>query len=552
MYAYDQYDQTLVHERARQFRGQVARRISGEITENEFKPLRLQNGLYMQLHAYMLRVAIPYGLLSSKQLRTLAHIARVYDRGYGHFTTRQNLQYNWIDLKRMPDLLDELASVEMHAIQTSGNCVRNITSDPYAGVAVDEFEDPRPYAELLRQWSTFHPEFAALPRKFKIAITGAERDRAAIAVHDIGIRLVRREGDGAVGLSFLVGGGQGRTPTLGAVIRPWIEKEHLLSYTEAILRVYNRFGRRDNLFKARIKILVKSLGADEFARQVDAEWERIKDSELKLESSEIESMKAFFAPPSYDSSAGGSLDAQRLSKNRPYARWVERNVERHRVPGYAIASISLKTRDLPTGDLTADQMDAVAALADEFSFGELVVNHRQNLVFPNVRIDALEALWKRLETLGLGLSNVGTITDIVCCPGLDYCSLANARSITVASALQERFADAGRADEVGDVTLNISGCINACGHHHVGNIGILGIDKQGVEHYQLMVGGSHEDDASFGKILGPAFTQEEIPNAVDRLVSAYVALRTSPEERFLDTYRRLGDAPFKERVYARD
>ncbi|MCA9600929.1 MAG: nitrite/sulfite reductase, partial [Myxococcales bacterium] len=469
-----------------------------------------------------------------------------------HFTTRQNLQYNWIDLKRMPDLLDELASVEMHAIQTSGNCVRNITSDPYAGVAVDEFEDPRPYAELLRQWSTFHPEFAALPRKFKIAITGAERDRAAIAVHDIGIRLVRREGDGAVGLSFLVGGGQGRTPTLGAVIRPWIEKEHLLSYTEAILRVYNRFGRRDNLFKARIKILVKSLGADEFARQVDAEWERIKDSELKLESSEIESMKAFFAPPSYDSSAGGSLDAQRLSKNRPYARWVERNVERHRVPGYAIASISLKTRDLPTGDLTADQMDAVAALADEFSFGELVVNHRQNLVFPNVRIDALEALWKRLETLGLGLSNVGTITDIVCCPGLDYCSLANARSITVASALQERFADAGRADEVGDVTLNISGCINACGHHHVGNIGILGIDKQGVEHYQLMVGGSHEDDASFGKILGPAFTQEEIPNAVDRLVSAYVALRTSPEERFLDTYRRLGDAPFKERVYARD
>jgi sulfite reductase (NADPH) hemoprotein beta-component len=549
MYAYDQYDRTIVHERAKQFRGQVARRLSGEITENEFKPVRLQNGLYLQLHAYMLRVAVPYGLLSSAQLRQLAFISREFDRGYGHFTTRQNIQYNWIALERMPDLLDALAAVDMHAIQTSGNCVRNITSDPYAGVAKDEIEDPRPYAEILRQWSTFHPEFAALPRKFKIAITGAENDRAAILLHDIGIRVVRNA-EGAVGFAFYVGGGQGRTPIIAPLIAAFVEKEHLLSYTEAILRVYNRFGRRDNAFKARIKILVKALGPEEFARQVNAEWEQIKGGELHLDDAEIDSVRAHFAPPAYKSGATGTLEGAALSKNRDFARWATQNLVAHRVPGYAIVPISLKTPERPPGDATAEQMDEVAALADAFSFGRVVVTHRQNLVLPDVAIADLPALWERLRAQGLARPNIGTLTDIVCCPGLDYCNLANARSITVSKALTDRFEDLESTYDLGDLTLNISGCINACGHHHVGNIGILGIDKQGVEHYQLSVGGSHEDDAALGKILGRAFTQDEIVGAVERLVNAYVELRSSAKERFLDTYRRLGDGPFKERVYA--
>ncbi len=550
MYRYDQYDQTIVEERAVQFRGQVERRLEGSITENEFKPMRLQNGLYMQLHAYMMRVAIPYGLLSSDQLRTLAHIARKYDKGYGHFTTRQNIQYNWLDLTQVPDILDDLAKVEMHAIQTSGNCVRNITSDPYAGVAKDEIEDPRPYCEILRQWSTFHPEFANLPRKFKIAMTGATADRAAVLVHDIGIRLVKNAA-GEVGLQFFVGGGQGRTPVIAVSIQDWIEKEHLLSYTEAILRVYNQFGRRDNIYKARIKILVKALGTEEFKRLVDAEWNQIKDSGLRLDADELAHMRSFFAPPAYDAAAAShTITGASLSKDREYARWAEHNLLPHRVPGYAIVPLSLKTADLPPGDVTDAQMDAIAQIADEFSFSRIIVTHRQNLVLSDVRISDLPALWQRLRVLGLATPNVNTITDIVACPGLDYCALANARSISVAKAITDRFTDLERVYDLGEVSLNISGCINACGHHHVGNIGILGIDKQGVEHYQLMLGGSSADDTSFGKILGPAFKHDEIADAVSRLVTAYAELRSSPEERFIDTYRRLGAEPFKEKVYA--
>jgi sulfite reductase (NADPH) hemoprotein beta-component len=550
MYQYDAFDQRIVEERAAQFRGQVVRRVAGKLSEDEFRPLRLQNGLYMQLHAYMLRIAIPYGLLSSNQTRKLAHVARVYDRGYAHFTTRQNVQLNWPKLEDVPAILDELASVQMHAIQTSGNCIRNITADPYAGIARDELEDPRPYCELLRQWSTFHPEFAFLPRKFKLALTGAREDRAALAVHDVAIRLVANDAS-EVGFAYYVGGGQGRTPMLADCIRPFLPKRDLLSYTEAVLRVYNRLGRRDNKYKARIKILVKAVGAAEFARLVEEEHEHLRGGPLALRDEDIERFRGHFAPPPYEpeEDAPTALSAASLHKDRAFARWAQHNAVAHRVPGYSIVNLSLKSPDLPPGDVTSDQLEAVAELADRYSFGRLVVTHRQNLVLPDVRQRALPALFRELERLGLATPNVGKLTDIVCCPGLDYCSLANARSISVAQDLTRRFEDLAKLYDLGDLHLNISGCINACGHHHVGHIGVLGIDKQGDEFYQLMLGGSSSDDASLGKVLGPALTHDEIGPAIERAARAYLALRADVSERFLDVYRRVGPAPFKEAVY---
>ena len=550
MYQYDAFDQRIVEERAAQFRDQVLRRIDGRLTENEFKPLRLQNGLYMQLHAYMMRIAVPYGLLSSTQVRKLAHIARTYDKGYAHLTTRQNVQLNWPKLEDVPTILDELAEVQMHAIQTSGNCIRNITSDPYAGVAKDEIEDPRPYCEILRQWSTFHPEFAFLPRKFKFAVTGAETDRAAIAVHDVGIRLVRNDA-GEVGFAYYVGGGQGRTPLLAPCINPFVKKHDLVSYAEAVLRVYNRLGRRDNKFKARIKILVKQTGAAEFARLVDEEHAKIADGPLKLRDEDIAHFQRFFVPPAYEVLTNGdtTVGAALLGKDRDFARWVEHNVEEHRVPGYAIVNLSVKCHELPPGDITDAQLDQVADLAERFSFSRVVVTHRQNLVFPDVKKKDLPALHRALEQLGFATPNVGKVSDVVCCPGLDYCNLANARSINVAQDLTRRFEDLAQVHELGDLQLNISGCINACGHHHVGHIGILGIDKGGVEHYQLMLGGSSGDSASLGKVLGRALTGEEIGDAMEKAVLAYLALRQSEAESFLDAYRRLGPSPFKEAVY---
>ncbi len=550
MYQYDAEDRRLVHERAAQFRDQVNRRLAGTLSEDEFRPLRLQNGLYMQLHAYMLRIAVPYGLLSSEQLRALARVARTYDRGYAHFTTRQNVQLNWPALTDVPTILDELAEVSMHAIQTSGNCIRNVTSDPFAGVAKDEIEDPRPYCELLRQWSTFHPEFAFLPRKFKFAVTGAREDRAALAVHDVAIRLVEND-EGEVGFAYYVGGGQGRTPVLATRIRAFLPKAHLLTYSEAVLRTYNRLGRRDNKYKARIKILVKAIGADAFARLVEEEHEKIKDGPLKLTDEDIARFTRFFLPPPYEVLPEGdpTYEAARLAKDRAFAGWADHDVVAHRMPGYAIVNLSLKGQELAPGDVTAEQMDAVADLAERYSFGRVVVTHRQNLVFSDVRKRDLPALLRELTSLGLATPNVGKLTDIVCCPGLDYCNLANARSIPIAQDLSRRFADLSKLHDLGDLHLNISGCINACGHHHVGHIGILGIDKQGTEHYQLMLGGSSSDDASLGRVLGRALTEDEVGPAVERLAMAYLALRSSDDERFLDTVRRLGMQPFKEAVY---
>jgi sulfite reductase (NADPH) hemoprotein beta-component len=559
VYQYDEHDQRIVEERARQFRDQVRRRLEGELTEEEFRPLRLQNGVYLQLHAYMLRVAIPYGLLSTTQLRKLAHVARTYDRGYGHFTTRQNIQYNWPRLVDVPAILDELASVQMHAIQTSGNCIRNITSDPFAGVARDEIEDPRPYCEILRQWSTFHPEFAFLPRKFKIAVTGAPSDRAAIAIHDIGIRIVRRD-DGEVGFEYFAGGGLGRTPVIAERIRAFLPKRDLLAYTEAVLRVYNADGRRDNKYKARIKILVKELGTEEFTRRVEEEFERMKadGTAIVLDDDEIARMRAYFAPPAYDALPDGSaaLAAAKLGKDREHARWVAANVVPHRVPGYAIVQLSTKSREACPGDVTADQMDAIAALADRFGTGRVVVTHRQNLVLPDVRIGDLRELHAALRELGFATPNLDRITDVIACPGLDYCDLANARSIPIAKAIQERFDDVDRMHDLGPVTLNVSGCINACGHHHVGNIGVLGIDKQGEEFYQVTLGGSAREDASLGKVLGRALSGDELPDAIARVLDAYATLRLRGEgedgedETFLETFRRVGTAPFKEAMYA--
>jgi sulfite reductase (NADPH) hemoprotein beta-component len=547
MYLYDQYDHLIVRERIAQFRDQVARRLSGELEEAEFLPLRLQNGLYMQRHAYMLRVAVPYGLMSSKQMRMFAHIARKYDRGYGHFTTRQNIQYNWIELEHTPDILADLASVEMHAIQTSGNCIRNITSDEYAGVAADEIVDPRPFAEILRQWSTFHPEFIALPRKFKVAINGALEDRAAIAVHDIGLSVVVNDA-GEIGFRFMAGGGMGRTPILGSVVRDFLPWQHLLTYTEAVMRVYNQYGRRDNKYKARIKILLKALGVEEFTRQVEAEWADLKDGPETLTKEELDRVAAYFAPPAYDTLA--SIDPLAAhADNKAFANWVNRNVKPHKVPGYAAVLLSLKKTGVPPGDATAEQMDFIADLADRYSFGEIRPTHEQNLVLADVRQDQLFALWQDAKSRGLATPNIGLLTDIICCPGGDFCSLANAKSLPIAAAIAERFDNLDFQHDIGDIELNISGCINACGHHHVGSIGVLGVDKDGSEWYQVSIGGAQGNNPAIGKIIGPSFSALQMPEVIDRLLQVYVRSRFEGE-RFVDTAQRLGIAPFKEHVYA--
>ncbi len=549
MYRYDSFDHAIVARRVAQFRDQTRRFLAGELTEDEFRPLRLQNGLYVQKHAPMLRVAIPYGLLSSRQLRKLAHIARTYDRGYGHFTTRQNVQFNWPKLAEVPDILAELAEVEMHAIQTSGNCVRNTTSDPLAGVAADEIVDPRPWTELVRQWSTIHPEFAFLPRKFKIAITGATRDRTAILVHDIGVQAVWGP-DGEPGFRVAVGGGQGRTPMIGHVIREFLPAAELLNYLDAILRVYNRHGRRDNKFKARIKILVKETTPAEFARQVEQEWERLRGGPGTVPADEIARIAAHFVEPPYVELARDSVNYHAaLADSRPFSRWASRNVAAHKRTGYAIVTLSLKKTGVPPGDLTAAQMNAVADLADRYSFGELRVTHEQNLVLAHVLQSDLHALWGELEALGLATPNVGLLTDIVCCPGGDYCSLANARSIPIAEAIQRRFDDLDYLHDLGDLELNISGCMNACGHHHVGHIGILGVDKNGAEWYQVTLGGAQGDAASVGKVIGPSFAADEMPDVIERIVDVYVE-RRHPGESFIEAVRRLGIEPFRERVHA--
>ncbi|KAE8438307.1 nitrite/sulfite reductase [Vreelandella piezotolerans] len=550
MYRYDIHDQTLVDERVAQFRDQMERYQAGRLGEEEFRPLRLQNGLYIQRHAPMLRIAIPYGMLAGHQLRALAEITRRYDRGYGHFTTRQNLQLNWPALEDVPDILAELAKVQMHAIQTSGNCIRNTTSDQFAGIANDEVEDPRPWCELIRQWSTLHPEFAYLPRKFKIAVSGAAQDRAAIQVHDIGLRLWRNA-DGELRVKVLAGGGLGRTPMIGDVVREDLPWQHLLTYLEACVRVYNQFGRRDNKFKARIKILVKALGIEEFRRRVDEEWAHLKDGPQTLNQAAVDAAKAHFPEPELRPVADSSVEAfdQLRRDNRSFARFVTNNVTDHKVPGYKAVTLSLKRREHAPGDVTADQMDAVADLADRYSFGEVRVTHEQNLVLSDVPVDELEALWKELDALGMANPTVGTLNDIICCPGGDYCSLANAVSIPIAQALQERFEDLDFLYDLGPLDLNISGCMNACGHHHVGHIGILGVDKKGEEYYQVSIGGNSTDDASLGKILGPSFFREDVPGVVEKVLEVYVAERHE-DERFLDTYRRIGLKPFKERVYA--
>ncbi|RSZ57078.1 nitrite/sulfite reductase [Massilia atriviolacea] len=547
MYRYDQYDHLIVRERIAQYRSQVERRINDELTEAEFLPLRLQNGLYMQRHAYMLRIAVPYGLLSSSQMRMFGHIARKYDRGYGHFTTRQNIQFNWIELEQTPDILLDLASVEMHAIQTSGNCIRNITSDEYAGVAADEIIDPRPYAEVLRQWSTFHPEFAALPRKFKVAINGAVEDRAAIAVHDIGLTVVRN-GDGEIGFKVMVGGGMGRTPILGSVVRDFLPWRHMLTYIEAVMRVYNSYGRRDNKYKARIKILLKAMGAEEFTRQVEEEWLDLKDSASTLTEDEMARVAAYFAPPAYETLPDIDARAEHAD-NKAFGNWLTRNVKPHKVPGYAIVLLSLKKTGVPPGDATATQIDFVADLADRYSFGELRVTHEQNLVLADVKQSALFALWQEAKAHGLATPNIGLLTDIICCPGGDFCSLANAKSIPIAAAIAERFDDIDYQHDIGEIELNISGCINACGHHHVGSIGVLGVDKDGSEWYQVSIGGAQGNNAAIGKIIGPSFSALQMPEVIDRLLQVYVRERHE-DERFVDTAQRLGVAPFKEHVYA--
>ncbi len=549
MYLYDEIDQRLVDERVAQFRGQTRRFLAGELSEDNFRPLRLQNGLYIQRFAPMLRVAIPYGLLSSRQLRALAHIARKWDRGYGHFSTRQNIQYNWPKLEDVPEILAHLASVQMHAIQTSGNCIRNTTSDHFAGIAPDEIVDPLLWCELIRQWSTFHPEFAFLPRKFKIAVSGAEQDRAAIQVHDIGLQAVRGANN-EIGFRVLVGGGLGRTPIIGTVIREFLPWPHLLTYLDAILRVYNRFGRRDNKYKARIKILVKELTPEEFRKQVDAEWVHLKDGPGKLTAAEVSRIEARFTRPQYQSLDALSVQyTQALARERGFANWAGRNVHPHKVPGYAAVTLSLKKTGVPPGDATADQMDAVADLADRYSFGELRVSHEQNLVLSDVRQSDLRALWQEAKLLGLATPNIGLITNIIACPGGDFCSLANAKSIPVAEAIQRRFDDLDYQHDIGELDLNISGCMNSCGHHHVGHIGILGVDKQGAEFYQISIGGSQGNAASLGKVIGPSFAQDEVPDVIEKLIETYLKHRDSDSEKFIDVVRRLGVTPFKEHVY---
>ncbi len=542
MYKYDQYDQAIVDARVAEFSDQVRRRLAGEITEDQFKPLRLMNGLYLQLHAYMLRVAIPYGTLDSKQMRMLAHIARKYDRDYGHFTTRQNIQYNWIKLEDAPAILADLATVEMHAIQTSGNCIRNISSDQYAGAAADEVADPRPWAELLRQWSTFHPEFSYLPRKFKIAVIASDEDRAAMKLHDIGIQLVKR--DGKLGAAFYVGGGMGRTPMVAPLIKDFVPIEDYLSYSEACLRVYNRYGRRDNIYKARIKILIHELGAEEYARQVEEEFAHVKTLGIDPPAAELERITAFFAPPAFEAGLNDTVDRS----DPDFAVWLDQNVKAHKQPGYAIVNISLKPVGGIPGDASSAQIDVMADLAEKYSFDELRVTHAQNIVLPHVAKRDLYAVWQALNEADLAAANLDLISDIIACPGLDYCSLANARSIPVAQKIAQRFADLDRQRELGELKLKISGCINACGHHHAGHIGILGVDRKGTENYQLLLGGSGAEDTSLGKITGPGFDEDGIVDAIERVTDKYLELRDSGE-RFLDTYRRVGFDPFKEAIY---
>jgi sulfite reductase (NADPH) hemoprotein beta-component len=549
MYLYDEFDRTVVAERVAEFRDQVARRLSGALSEEEFRPLRLMNGVYLQLHAYMLRVAIPYGTLSSRQLRALAHVARCYDRGYGHFTTRQNLQFNWIKLADMPDVLASLAQANLHAMQTSGNCIRNVTSDQWAGVARDEIEDARVYAEILRQHSTLHPEFSFLPRKFKIAVTAAAKDRAAIAIHDIGLRL-HRDAAGETGFEVVVGGGLGRTPFIGKTIRAFLPKRHLLSYIEAVLRVYNQYGRRDNIYKARIKILVHELGAERFGAEVERQWQAMGEGALALSDAVIADIASRFVYPDYPSLAEESATALAARAEPGFAVWHRNAVAPHRVAGHAIVTLSLKPEGAPPGDATAEQMDAIADLADRYSFGEIRVGHEQNLVLPHVAQRDLPALHRALEAIGVATPNVGLVSDIIACPGLDYCSLANARSIPVAQELTRRFRDLARARDIGRLHVNISGCINACGHHHVGHVGILGVEKNGQEFYQITLGGRADEQAELGTLLGPAVPYEQVADVIEDVVAAYVELRARPDEAFIDTVRRIGVEPFKERVYA--
>ena len=564
MYRYDVIDKTLVDERVAQFRDQTRRFLAGELSDDEFRHLRLRNGLYIQRHAPMLRVAIPYGLLSSIQLRTLASIARRYDRGYGHFTTRQNIQYNWPRLEDVPDILADLAAVEMHAIQTSGNCIRNVTSDHLAGVSPDELEDPRPWCEIIRQWSSFHPEFTYLPRKFKIAVTGAPQDRAASLVHDVGVHIARGP-DGEPGFEIIAGGGLGRTPIIGQVVREFLPRRHLLSYLEAILRIYNLEGRRDNLTKARIKILVRSLGIEEFRRRVEAEWARIKDGALEISDAQVESMRACFEPPPYrqlDDAALAGVDPAGVDtagtaptgttpagRETAFRAWYRHNTSAHKVPGYRVVYVSLKQADAAPGDATAEQMELVAELADRFSFGEIRVTHTQNLLLADVERSQTHDLWRALDAAGLATPNIGTLTDMICCPGLDFCSLANAGSIDVARQINERFDDYDYVYDLGELDVKMSGCMNACGHHHVGHIGILGVDKGGQEWYQITIGGAAGADAALGSVIGPSVAKADVAETIARLLAVYVEQRR-PEERFLDTVRRLGVKPFKDRVYA--
>ena len=551
MYAYDELDRTLINERVEEFRDQVKRRLSGELTEDEFKMLRLQNGVYLQLHAYMFRVAIPYGTLSSKQLRRLAHVARRYDRGYGHFTTRQNIQFNWIKLAELPDALADLAEVGIHAMQTSGNNTRNVTSDQWAGVAPGEIEDPRIWSELLRQYTTLHPEFSFLPRKFKFAISASAHDRAAIKIHDIGLRL-HKNAEGETGFEVMVGGGLGRTPFIGKTIKPYVAGHDLLSYVEAILRVYNQYGRRDNIYKARIKILVHELGVEKFAREVEDEWQQMHDSDtaLTLDDAMIEDIRSRFTYPAYEKLPHMPEELKQAAHDPLFERWRKNSVFTHKVQGYAIVTLSLKPVGGPPGDATADQMDALADLADKYSFGEIRVGHEQNLALPHVAKRDLPVLWKALDKIGLATPNVNLVSDIIACPGLDYCSLANARSIPIAQELTRRFANHDTADLIGRLHINISGCINACGHHHVGHIGILGVEKNGEEFYQITIGGRADESAELGTLIGPSVPYGEVADVVEDIVEAYLALRARPDELFVDTVKRLGVEPFRERVYA--
>ena len=551
MYIYDAYDQKIVDDRVRQFRDQTQRYLNGELSEDDFRPLRLQNGLYVQRYAPMLRVAVPYGLLCAKQVRKLAHIARHYDKGYVHVSTRQNIQFNWPELAEVPDILEELASVQMHAIQTSGNCIRNTTTDQFAGIARDEHEDPRPWCELIRQWSSFHPEVAYLPRKFKIAVCGADSDRAATMVHDVGLQLVH-DAVGNLGFRFTVGGGLGRTPIIGRLIREFVPWQHLLTYLEAVLRVYNRYGRRDNKYKARIKILVKALSPEVFADKVEAEWAHLKDGPSTLTEAELQRVARCFTDPDYLELADEDAQLAQLDKEHPaFALWRKRNLFAHKKPGYVAVTLSLKPTGVAPGDVTDDQLEAIADLSERYGFGELRTSHNQNIILPDVEQRKLFELWRELKALGFASPNVGLLTDMICCPGGDFCALANAKSIPVAEAIQRRFSELDYLFDIGDLDLNISGCMNACGHHHVGHIGILGVDKKGQEFYQVSLGGSAGayQDASLAQILGPSFAQEDMPDVISKVIDVYIEQRREAE-RFIDTYRRIGIEPFKERVYA--